>query len=77
MHWDDDEDLVPGGFLNVDVTKSQKRLFNTTFKNFLTGFIMYDVKGGGSKKNPDRRRIDVTEGNISSYSRCLNSSKMM
>ena len=77
MHWDDDEYLVPSGFLNVDVKKYQHRLFNTTFKNFLTAFIMYDVKGEVAKKKLDQLLLDVIEGNIASYSRCLNSSKMM
>ena len=77
MHWDDDEDLVPSGFLNVDVTKSQHRLLNLTFNNVLTGLIMYDVNGEVEKKNLSRRRLDAIEGNIDSYSRCLNSSKRM
>ena len=50
MHWDDDEDLVPSGFLNVDATKAQHRLFNPNFKNTLTGFIMYNLKGEGVNK---------------------------
>ena len=77
MHQDNDEDLVLSGFLNLDVTKAQHRLFNPTFKNVLTGFIMYDVNGEGAKKKLARRRLDLIKGNIAIYSRCLNSSKRM
>ena len=77
MHWDDDKDLVTSFSLNFDVTKAQHRLFNATFKNVFTGFIMYDVKGEGAKKKLARRRLGTIEGNIDSYSRCLNISKRM
>ena len=77
IHWDYDKYLVPSGFLNVDVKKSQHRLFNPTFKNVLTGFIMYDVMGEGANKNLARYQLDVIEGIIYIYSRCLNIYKSM
>ena len=77
MHWGDDKDPVPNGFLNVDVTKAQHRLFNPTFKNVLAGFIMYDVKGEGAKKKLERRQLDLIEGDVARYSRFMNRSKMM
>ena len=77
MHWDDDKDLVPSGFLNVDMKKSQHRLFNPTVQNVFTGIILYDVKCEGVNNKLSRRQIDVIEGNIASYSRCMNCSKRM
>ena len=77
MHWEDEKDLVPRGFLNVDVRKAQHRQFNPTFKNVFTGFIIYDVNREGANKKLYRRRHDIIEGNITSYPRCLNISKRM
>ena len=64
MHWDDNEDLVLSGFLNVDVTKAQHQVFNLNFKNVLTGFITYDVKVRGAKNKLVWHQIDIIEGNI-------------
>ena len=64
MHWDDNKDLVPSGFLNVDVTKSQHQLFNPNLKNVLTGFIMYYVKAGGANNKLVWNKIDIIEENI-------------
>ena len=55
MHWDNDKYLVLIGFLNIDVTKAQHQLFNPTFENVLTGFIVYDVKGEFAKKKLAQR----------------------
>ena len=77
IHWDDYEDLVLNGFLNVDVTKARHQFFNPTFKNVLACLIMYYINGEGANKRLARRQLDVTEGNIASYSRLLNSSKRM
>ena len=38
---------------------------------------MYYKKGDGENKKLARRQLHVIEGNIASYSRCLNSSKRM
>ena len=38
---------------------------------------MYDVRGAGAKKKLAKRRLDVLEGNVASYARCLNDSKRL
>ena len=77
MNWSSDVALLPSEHLDVEVSAEQKRLFNPSYKNVLQGFIMYDVKGAGAKNKVARRRLDILEGNVSSYARCLNDTKRM
>ena len=69
--------LEPSPSLCIDLTQEQKKLLNPSYKDVLTGYILYDVKGKGAKQKMAKRRLDMIEGNISSYSRCLNSSKRL
>ena len=77
MNWNSDAALLPSPYLDVEVSAEQKSLFNPSYKNVLQGFIMYDVKGAGAKNKVARRRLDILEGNVSSYARCLNDTKRM
>jgi hypothetical protein len=54
------------------MTIQQKKLLNPTHRQLLTGFVLYDCKGQGAKQKVAKRRLDMIEGNISSYSRILN-----
>ena len=75
--WNEDKAVEPSPYLDIEYTKDQSRLFNPSYKNVLQGFIAYDVKGKGAMKRLAKRRLDVIEGNINSYSRCLNDPKRM
>jgi len=77
MNWSNDTGLMPSDALDVHMNDDQRALFNPTYKNVLQGFIMYDVKGSGAKKKLAKRRLDVLEGNVASYSRCLNDDTRM
>ena len=59
------------------MTKSHHQFFNPTFNNVLTGLIIYYVKGEDTKKKLAQHRLDIIEGNIARYSRCLNSSRII
>jgi len=77
MNWSNDTGLMPSDALDVHMNDDQRALFNPTYKNVLQGFIMYDVKGSGAKKKLAKRKLDVFEGNVASYSRCLNDDTRM
>ena len=72
IQWNNGKDLVHSGFLNFDVTKTQQQLFNWTFKNVLTGFIMYNVQSEGENKKLVRCQIDAIEGNVQVYEQLQN-----
>jgi len=75
--WNVSKNVTPSLYLDVEMTAAQSTLLNPTFKNVLQGFITYDVKGKGAKQKMAQRRLEIIEGNISSYSRCLNDPKRM
>ena len=77
MNWNSKGPLQPSDALNVEMTSDQVELFNPSYKNVLQGYIMYDVRGAGAKKKLAKRRLDVLEGNVASYARCLNDSKRL
>jgi len=75
LHWDKCTNLIPSAYLDVEMSLQQEELLNPMCKNALMGQILYDVKGKGAVQKIAKRRLDMIEGNISSYSRCLNDPK--
>jgi hypothetical protein len=59
------------------ISKEQQQLVNPTAKNVLMGFIAYDVKGSGAQQKLAKRRLDWVNGNIASYSACLNDTRRL
>ena len=76
-NWNLDGDLLPSQALNLEHTPAQQKLLNPTYKHVLTGYILYDCKGKGAKQKLAKRRLDMIEGNVASYSRCLNDPKRL
>lgn len=69
--------LEPSSWLDVAVSMDQKALLNPTTKVVIRGSILNDTMGEGAKKKIAKRRINFWDGNISSYSRVLNSSEQI
>ena len=59
------------------MSDNQQNLLNLTQKDVLFGFISYDAKGKGAVQKMAKRRLDLIEGNVSSYSRLLNDPKRL
>jgi hypothetical protein len=70
--WNNDKGRQPSDYVNVEYSNVQQQMLNPSYKHVLMGFICYDVKGEGAKQKIAKRRINLVEGNINSYSRCLN-----
>jgi hypothetical protein len=70
--WSNDKGRQPSDYVNVEYSKVQQQMLNPSYKHVLMGFICYDVKGEGAKQKIAKRRINLVEGNVNSYSRCLN-----
>jgi len=76
MMWNSSKkDVEPSAYLDASISDEQKELLRPSYKNTLQGFIMYDVKGKGAQNKLAKRRLDMTSGNVSSCSRCLNDPK--
>jgi hypothetical protein len=65
--------LKPSSALDVEFTQDQATLLQPTMMQCNTGVIMDEMRGDGAKKRMARRRLDMVNGNISSYCRVLNS----
>ena len=77
-HWDiGHANVTPSGYLNIEISDNQRTLLNPTQKDFLLGFIAYDVRWKGSVHIIAKRRLDVIEGNLNSYSKFLNDPKRL
>ena len=59
------------------MSDNQRDLLNPTQNDFLFGFISYDAKGKGAVHKIAKRRLDVIEGNVNSYSKLLNDPKIL
>lgn len=75
--WDREKPVLPSDYLDVHVTTSQSKFLNPTAKNVLLGYITHDVKGKGAMQKLAKRRLDMIEGNVASYSRMLNDPKRL
>ena len=70
------EDMVqlePTRGLDVEMTKFQKKLLNPTTKDVMMSELIDQSQGKRAKKKEAKRRQDVINGNIGSYSAILNS----
>ena len=59
------------------MSDNQQNLLNLTQKDVLFGLISYDTKIEGSVQKIAKRRLDVIEGNVNSYSKLLNDPKRL
>ncbi|KAI2498520.1 hypothetical protein MHU86_15980 [Fragilaria crotonensis] len=69
--------LVPSAYLNVEITDEQVELLKPSVKHVLMGAILAEAAGKGARKLIAKRRIDMIDGNIGSYSRLLISDARM
>ena len=69
--------VQPSPYLDVEMSTTQRNILNPTQKDVLLGFISYSVKGKGAVQKIAKRKIDLIEGNINSYSRFLNDPKRL
>ncbi len=77
-HWDKTEKvLLPYPYLDIVTSKGQATLLQPTMKGITHGSTMADTVGKSSKKVVASRRRVLIEGNISSYSRLLNSEERL
>ena len=75
QHWNKlDRNLEPSAFLDISISGDQLSLLQPTMKDLLHGSVVIsDTIGVGAKKKIAKRRINMFEGNVASYSRLLNS----
>jgi hypothetical protein len=64
--------LKPSSALDVEFTQDQAAVLQPTMMQCNTGVIMDEMRGDGAKTRMVRRRLDMVNGNISSYCRVLN-----
>lgn len=72
LNWSSDKPVQPSAYLDAAMSATQSELLNPQYKHVLTGHILYDCKGKGAVQKIAKRRLDMIEGNVASYSRCLN-----
>ena len=71
------EGIVVSYYLDVDTTKDQCRLLNTTPLDCITGYIMEDSVGERALNRLRQRRLNFIYGYISSYCSIINSTKRL
>ena len=69
--------MEPSSWLDVCITGEQKALLAPTGTDITRGAILQETMGEGAKKKLAKRRINFWDGNISSYSRVLNSKEQL
>ena len=69
--------LEPMVYLNVEITDEQYYLLQPTAVDVLVGNLLEDSLGQNAKKKIPSRRINFMSGNVASYSRVLNNSKVI
>ena len=78
QHWNKlERNLEPSAFLDISMSGDQLSLLQPTMKDVLHGSVISDAIGVGAKKKIAKRRINMLEGNVASYSRVLNSASQM
>ena len=63
---------IVSSYRDVDITKYQCRLFNTTPLEYITGYIMEDDVGDRALKSMSHRSLNFIDGYISSYCSIIN-----
>lgn len=72
-HWNKtNQDLLPSQYLNVEFTEQQKTTLNPSLKDVVRGQMIHETVGKGAIKKLAKRRLDMIDSNIASYSRILN-----
>ena len=69
--------LIPAARLNVEMNAEQVELLKPTEKNVMMGSILEDASGKGAVRLIAKRRIDMMDGKVGSYSRLLYSTGRM
>ena len=72
-----DRILEPSAFLDISIRRNHFSLLQPAMKDVLHGSVISDAIGVGAKKKIAKRRINMLEGNVASYSRVLNSASQM
>ena len=67
----------PSAYLDVETSNAQIEMLKPTHKNVVMGNILKDSDGKDARQLIAKRRIDMIDGNIGSYSRLLNSTQRM
>eukprot|EP00957_Ditylum_brightwellii_P057559 4364227-Ditylum_brightwellii.AAC.1 len=65
-------DVAPSDFLDCAVSVKNKNILNPGPLGTILGYILEDSKGEGAKAQLPKRRINIIDGNISSYCTVLN-----
>ena len=77
-HWKNNSThLLPSSYLDLSITNEQINLLASTSKDVVQGSIIENAMGDGAKKKIAKRRINMFEGNIASYSRVVNSTEQL
>ena len=77
-HWNIHHVAVqPSAALNVEVSTDQLFLLNPSYVQVVTGHAMYDAVGKGAIHKIAKRRLDIIDGNVGSYSRVLNNAERL
>ena len=63
---------VVSSYLDVDTTKEQCPILNTTHLDCIVGYIMNDAVGERAVKKLPQRRLNFIDSSISSYCSILN-----
>jgi hypothetical protein len=69
--------LAPRAYLNVEITNKQRYLLQPTAVDVFVGNILEDSLVQNAKKKIPSQHINFLSGNIASYSRVLNNSKVI
>ena len=67
------QELKVSAHLDVQVTAAQQRLLNPSVLDTITGFIIKDSQGEGTKKILPQRHLNMIDGLVSSHCCVLNS----
>ena len=66
------KNLLPSDGLDVEISPEQRKNLNPSVKECMMGCITDEVMGMGAKLKLIKRRVEMIEGNVASYSRILN-----
>ncbi len=68
-HWKNNSiHLLPSSYLDLSITNEQINFLAPTSKDVVQGSIIENAMGDGAMKKIAKRRINMFEGNIASYS---------
>ena len=69
--------VKPSAYLDVEMSETQLNLLNPSYKDVVRGFLTYSAKGKGALSKIAKRKIDMIDGNPSSWAKLLNDGKRL